>query len=76
MLKNVLFYVDFSTLNPAELMLLILMSVFGFVFMRCVIADMTAAEVDSDEIRARYTETLKTLIKILQKEKISRRLTA
>lgn len=71
-----MFYVAFSTLNPAELMLLILMSVFGFVFMRCVIADMTAAEVDSDEIRARYTETLKTLIKILQKEKISRRLTA
>lgn len=51
------------------------MSVFGFVFMRCVIADMTAAEVDSDETRARYTDSMKTLIGIMKKEQISKKLT-
>lgn len=62
------------TLNASELYLLILMSIFGFVFMRCVIADMTAAEVDSDEVRFRYTDEMHTLMHILDKEKVSGKL--
>lgn len=46
----------------------------GFVFVRCVLADMTSAEVDSDEIRARYTDAMKTLIRVMEREKLSRKL--
>ncbi|ODN03013.1 Cyclic nucleotide-gated olfactory channel [Orchesella cincta] len=67
---------DMITLKESEVFLLIFMSVFGFVFMRCVIADMTAAEVDSDEIRSRYTDAMKTLIRVMHREKLSRKLTS
>ncbi|CAL8137954.1 unnamed protein product [Orchesella dallaii] len=67
---------DMITLKESEVLLLIFMSVFGFVFMRCVIADMTAAEVDSDEIRSRYTDAMKTLIRVMRREKLSRKLTS
>jgi len=46
----------------------------GFIFMRCVIADITAAEVDSDEIRSRYVDQMKCLLKIMVRENVKKKL--
>jgi hypothetical protein len=43
--------------------------------MRCVIADITAAEVDSDEIRSNYLEQIKTLTLVMRRERVPKRLT-
>jgi len=44
--------------------------------MRCVIADITAAEVDSDEIRSTYLEQMSTIELVMKRENVSKVLQA
>jgi hypothetical protein len=67
---------DMQTLRVPEMYLLIFMSVFGFIFMRCIVADLTAAQVDSDEIRTHYIDQMKRLTKIMRREKVSEQIIA
>lgn len=39
--------------------------------MRCIVADITAAEVDSDEVRSNYIDQMHRLKKILNRENVS-----
>jgi hypothetical protein len=42
--------------------------------MRCIIADMTAAEVDIDEVRHKYLEDMKCLMIIMKRENVHSKL--
>ncbi len=46
----------------------------GFIIMRCIIADMTAAEVDIDEVRHKYLEDMKCLMIIMKRENVHSKL--
>ncbi|CAG7786966.1 unnamed protein product [Allacma fusca] len=61
---------DMITLREEEIYLLCFMMIFGFIFLRCIISDMTAAAVDSDEIRAGFLEQMKCLRTVLERENV------
>ncbi|CAL8148468.1 unnamed protein product [Orchesella dallaii] len=67
---------DMITLEKSDIVLLVFMCVFGFIFMRCVIADMTAAEVDSDEARANFVENMIVLDLVMKREKVPSRVSS
>ena len=46
----------------------------GFLFLRVIISDMTAAAVDSDEIRAMFSERMKCLQTVLHREGVNAKL--
>ena len=46
----------------------------GFLFLRVIISDMTAAAVDSDEVRAMYSERMKCLQTVMYREGVNAKL--
>ena len=55
-------------------LLVIMMMVFGFMVDVCILANITAAEVDIDENRAKYLQSMECLDYILYKEKVNKSL--
>ena len=75
--SNVIFAIGFGdliTLRRSELLLVIMMMVFGFMVDVCILANITAAEVDIDENRAKYLQSMECLDYILYKEKVNKSL--
>ncbi|CAG7728316.1 unnamed protein product [Allacma fusca] len=57
-------------LNESEIYMSLALMIFGFIVMRVIISDITAAAVDSDEIRASFAEQIECLKTVLSREKV------